>query len=60
LLESQQCNSSEEVRVVAKKTGGKSGSKNGGEKGKHRSAITGKYVSAKYGKSHPKTTVKEK
>lgn len=28
-------------------------------KGKHRSAISGKYVAAKYGKSHPKTTVKE-
>lgn len=28
-------------------------------KGKYRSAITGKYVSSKYGKSHPKTTVKE-
>ncbi len=28
-------------------------------KGKYRSAITGKYVTAKYGKSHPKNTVKE-
>lgn len=26
----------------------------------YRSAITGRYVTAKYGKSHPKTTVKEK
>jgi hypothetical protein len=43
---------------------GKGGSKSGGGKGKssggkHRSAISGKYVSSKYGKSHPKTTVKE-
>ena len=28
------------------------------QKGSHRSAITGRYVSAKYGKSHPKTTIK--
>jgi len=28
-------------------------------KGPHRSAISGRYVTAKYGKSHPKTTVKE-
>lgn len=27
--------------------------------GKYRSAITGKYVTARYGKSHPKTTVRE-
>ncbi len=27
--------------------------------GKYRSAITGKYVSPTYGKTHPKTTVKE-
>jgi hypothetical protein len=25
----------------------------------YRSAISGRYVTAKYGKSHPKTTVKE-
>lgn len=25
----------------------------------YRSAVTGKYVSPKYGKTHPKTTVKE-
>jgi hypothetical protein len=38
------------------------GKSNGGGKssgGKYRSAISGKYVTAKYGKSHPKTTVKE-
>ena len=29
-------------------------------KGKYRSAVTGKYVSAYYGKRHPKTTVREK
>lgn len=28
--------------------------------GRYRSAITGKYVSAYYGKRHPKTTVKER
>lgn len=27
--------------------------------GSYRSAITGRYVSTSYGKSHPKTTVKE-
>ncbi len=26
---------------------------------KYRSAVTGHYVSPKYGKTHPKTTVKE-
>ncbi len=25
----------------------------------YRSAVSGRYVTAKYGKSHPKTTVKE-
>lgn len=39
---------------------GKSGSgTSSGTGGKYRSAISGKYVSNKYGKSHPKTTVKE-
>ncbi len=28
-------------------------------RGKFRSAVSGKYVSSKYGKTHPKTTVKE-
>jgi hypothetical protein len=28
--------------------------------GRYRSAVTGRYVSKRYGKSHPKTTVKEK
>lgn len=28
-------------------------------KGSYRSAITGRYVSKRYGKGHPKTTVKE-
>ncbi|HKI85287.1 MAG TPA: hypothetical protein VKA53_00945 [Thermoanaerobaculia bacterium] len=27
--------------------------------GKYRSAVSGRYVTKKYGKSHPKTTVKE-
>jgi hypothetical protein len=35
----------------------KSGS---GSPGKWRSAVSGKYVSAHYGKRHPNTTVKEK
>jgi hypothetical protein len=38
---------------MAKKGGSSSG-------GRYRSAVTGRYVSSKYGKSHPKTTVKEK
>jgi hypothetical protein len=28
--------------------------------GSYRSAVTGRYVSSNYGKTHPKTTVKEK
>ncbi len=31
----------------------------GGGKGSYRSAISGRYVTAKHGKSSPKTTVKE-
>ena len=31
----------------------------GRTKGRYRSAITGKYVTKKYGKAHPNTTVKE-
>lgn len=27
--------------------------------GKYRSAVSGRYVTSKHGKSHPKTTVKE-
>jgi hypothetical protein len=38
---------------------GKSTGKGKSEGGKYRSAVTGHYVSPKYGKSHPKTTVKE-
>jgi hypothetical protein len=34
--------------------------KRGSSKGHYRSAITGKFVKTSYGKSHPKTTVKEK
>ena len=33
--------------------------KKGSSKGHYRSAITGRYVTSSYGKSHPKTTVKE-
>ena len=43
-----------EVILLAKSKGsGSSG------KGHYRSAISGRYVSSSYGKSHPKTTVKE-
>lgn len=31
-----------------------------GSGGNYRSAVSGRYVSPKYGKTHPKTTVKEK
>ncbi len=34
--------------------------KKGSSGGKYRSAINGRYVSPKYGKTHPKTTVKER
>lgn len=37
---------------------GKKGS-GGSSKGSYRSAITGRYVTAKHGKSSPRTTVKE-
>jgi len=42
-----------EVVSVAGKRGSSSA------KGKFRSAVSGRYVSSRYGKSHPKTTVKE-
>lgn len=35
------------------------GKKGSGSKGSYRSAISGRYVTAKHGKSSPKTTVKE-
>ena len=41
-----------------KSGGGKKGSARGG-KGKYRSAISGRYVTAKHGKSSPRTTVRE-
>jgi len=31
----------------------------GSSSGKYRSAVSGRYVTKKYGKSHPRTTVKE-
>jgi hypothetical protein len=34
--------------------------KKGSSGGKYRSAVTGRYVKPKYGKTHPKTTVREK
>ena len=37
----------------AKNGGGKS------SKGTYRSAVTGRYVTATYGKGHPNTTIKE-
>ncbi len=33
--------------------------KSGGSKGSYRSAISGRFVTAKHGKSSPRTTVKE-
>ncbi len=36
-----------------------SGGKKSSGKGSYRSAISGRYVTAKHGKSNPKTTVKE-
>jgi hypothetical protein len=46
----------EEILIEAV-TGESSSKPSGGRK--YRSAVSGRYVSAKYGKSHPKTTVKE-
>ncbi len=45
------------VRVA--KVKGSGGEKSGKGSGKHRSAISGRYVTAKHGKSSPRTTVKE-
>lgn len=43
--------------MAAKKGGG---SRRGSSSaGKYRSAISGRYVTAKYGRSHPNNTVKE-
>lgn len=42
--------------MAAKKGGG---SRRGSSSGKYRSAISGRYVTSKHGRSHPKTTVKE-
>jgi hypothetical protein len=42
-----------EVAQVAKSKGSE------GKNGKYRSAISGRYVTKKYGKSSPRTTVKE-
>ncbi len=39
------------------KSGG--GPKGSSAKGSHRSAVTGRYVTRTYAKSHPSTTVKE-
>jgi hypothetical protein len=41
---------------MARKSKGSARSSGGG---KYRSSVTGRYVTKKYGKSHPKTTVKE-
>ena len=43
---------------ASKSKGGKSAGKAGG-RGRYRSAVTGRYVTEKYAKSHPKTTVRE-
>ena len=47
-----------EVAQVARSKGS-GGKKSGKVSGKYRSAISGRYVTAKHGKSSPKTTVKE-
>jgi hypothetical protein len=44
--------------MAGKSSGKSSGGKSSGG-GKYRSAKTGRYVTPKYGKSHPSTTVKE-
>jgi hypothetical protein len=44
---------------MAKSRSNNSRSTGSSGKGKYRSAITGKYVSAHYGKRHPKTTTRE-
>lgn len=45
---------------MAGKKGSSSGKKSsGGKTVRFRSAVTGHYVSEKYAKSHPKSTVKE-
>lgn len=45
--------------ILMAKSGGTKSSGGGKSGGHNRSAITGKYVTPSYAKSHPKTTVKE-
>lgn len=45
------------ARVVRSK--GSGGKKSGTGSGSYRSAISGRYVTAKHGKSSPRTTIKE-
>jgi hypothetical protein len=40
-------------------SGRRSGGKGKSSGGRYRSAKTGRYVTSKYGKAHPSTTVKE-
>jgi hypothetical protein len=49
----------EEVITVAKGSGSSKGSSGSGKGSDYRSAKTGRYVTEKFGKSHPSTTVKE-
>ena len=44
---------------MAKRSSSSGGGKGKSGGGHYRSAITGRYVPASYGKSHPKTTVQE-
>ena len=44
---------------MARAKGSSKKGKSAGGKGKYRSAISGRYVTAKHGKSSPRTTVKE-
>ena len=45
--------------MAKSRSGGGRKKSSSSSKGRYRSAITGKYVSAHYGKRHPKTTVRE-
>jgi hypothetical protein len=44
---------------MAAKKGGRARRGSSSSSGKYRSAVSGRYVTKKYGKSHPTTTVKE-
>ena len=44
---------------MARGRGSRGRKSSGGSKGRYRSAISGRYVTARHGKSSPRTTVKE-